>query len=83
MGQPGKIVYRKGCLGLFIGGFFFVPAIWLLVLAFLSRSEEYCGRRAPPCLPHPDYLPFYLTLGILFLLGGVISAYVMLIRPRR
>ena len=83
MGQPRKIVYQKGCLGVFIGGFFFTPAIFLLVLAWLSRSEDYCARRAPPCLPHPDTLPFYLVLGILFLLGGLISAYVMLIRPRR
>ena len=83
MGRPGKIVYRKGCLGLFIGSFFFVPALFLLALAWLSRSEEYCAQSGPTCLPHPDYLPFYLTLGVLFLLGGVISAYVMLIRPRR
>lgn len=83
MGQPGKIVYRKGCLGAFIAGFFFLPALFLLRLAWLSRSDEYCGRRAPPCLPDPDYLAYYLALGIVFLLGGVISAYVMLIRPQR
>ena len=66
-----------------IGSFFFVPAIFLLVLAWLSRSEDYCAQSGPGCLPHPDYLPFYLVLGLLFLLGGVISAYVMIVRPRR
>ena len=78
-----KYRVRRGAVAGFIALFFWLPTMWLLRQAWLSRNGDYCDARVGTmCLARPAYQDHYITIGLIYLAVAGFTTWYMLLRKR-